>query len=260
MRSMKVLIRNILHKFGYVLWKRDYIRFGVEPLLDIVRLGRAWGQPITTVFDVGANTGQFYREVVAAIPEAVVHSFEPHPTSFSRLSQAVKSPSRCYQVALADRSGTDPFYVYDEAGPDSAINSLTPEAGFAKRAGLKPAVIEVECTTLDEVCVREGVKHIDLLKIDVEGCDLAVLQGGERIFSENRVTFVFVEFNNLLETSGAVGGDLLPIANFLAAYGMRFICSYTDYVTMDRPFWSVSNALFIYDPKMPPQASVGKKA
>lgn len=242
------LVRRLLAKRDYVLWKRQFLRFGIDPLLDVCRLSRLWGRPVELIFDVGANAGQFRHQAHGAFPGAVIHSFEPHPPSFVRLQQAAGSDAHLHQLALSDRSGALPFYVYGNSAEGSLMNSLTPDAGFARRGGMKPEVIEVESLTLDRLCERERIEGVDLLKVDTEGFDLAVLQGAEGMLSKGRVGFVYVEFNTLLSQPGVIGGALGPIAEFLAPFGLRYVCTYTDFIKTDGPLWVCANALFALDP------------
>jgi hypothetical protein len=83
---MKNLVRSIFHKHGYVLWKRNFFRFGIWPFVDIGRLNSAWGRTVDVLFGVGANIGQFAIEARRELPAATIHSFEPHPQSFEKLS------------------------------------------------------------------------------------------------------------------------------------------------------------------------------
>jgi FkbM family methyltransferase len=245
------LVRRALAHRGYVLWKRNFMRFGVDPLLDIARLSRTWGQTVETVFDVGANAGQFQHQAETAFPGSYLYSFEPHPDTYRHLCEAVTSPrARCYQLALGDTCGRVPFYVYGTQADGSLMNSLTPDAGFALRGGWKPEKIEVESITLDALCKRERIERIDILKLDTEGFDLTVLKGGERMLRERRVNFVYTEFNDLLDRPGVTGGSLLPIAQFLATLGLRYVATYTDFVQTDGPMWLCANALFARDPRV----------
>ena len=56
----------------------------------------------------------------------------------------------------------------------------------------------IRVVTLDEFCAAEGVERIDFLKVDVEGHELAVLQGGHKMISSGnvlRIQFEYSRFN-----------------------------------------------------------------
>jgi hypothetical protein len=51
---VKRVFRRSAESAGYRVSDRDVLQFGIEYMLDIVRLGRAWNIPIRTFFDIGA--------------------------------------------------------------------------------------------------------------------------------------------------------------------------------------------------------------
>jgi hypothetical protein len=57
--------------------------------------------------------------------------------------------------------------------------------------------IDVEIVTVDEYCDANGIERIDLLKMDVEGFEVVVLRGSQRMLSERRVAIVQFEFNEM---------------------------------------------------------------
>lgn len=112
---------------------------------------------------------------------------------------------------------------------------------------MHPATIRnVECETLDGLCDRLTIDHIDVLKVDTEGHEMAVLQGAARMLAAHRVQFVYLEFNTLLPKSGTSGGALLPIANVLEPLGFRFVASYAEYMITTGELFVTSNALFVH--------------
>jgi hypothetical protein len=104
----------------------------------------------------------------------------------------------------------------------------------------------VECTTLDSFCESHGVQHIDVLKIDTEGCDLLVLQGAEQMLPAGRVRFVYLEFNDMSPRSGSTGGALTPISDLLGQFGFRFIATYPDHMEFGDEMHVGANVLFVY--------------
>jgi FkbM family methyltransferase len=121
-----------------------------------------------TVFDIGANRGEWAKQALAFHGRACLHCFEPGKASFDELTAALGDRVRAHNVAVSNESGTVVFH----AATDPQMSSLFP------RRQLGDARAEtVEAVTIDEFCEREGIEDIALLKIDTEGNDLAVLQG-----------------------------------------------------------------------------------
>ena len=247
-RFLAKLIRTVLDRFGYVLWKREFLPYGISPFLDIVRLRRASGHPVRTVFDVGANIGQTSRLALATFPDARIFAFEPHPDTFKRLTEAITDRRlSAYQIAFGEQDGDVTLYEYASSGSDTFINSLVPDARFAIQFGKCAKERVARCSTIDCFCEKYGIERIDVLKIDTEGSELFVIKGATRMLRERRITFILTEYNDLLPKPGTTGGSLLPIAEYLSSFGYRYVASYTDRVFHQKEMFVSANALFAGD-------------
>ena len=242
-------LRALLDRFGYVLWKKDFLIYGVLPFLDIQRLSRAWGIEIQTFFDAGANVGQTAEDALKEFPEALIYSFEPHPVTFARLEKAVRDPRvQAFPLALSDGDGEIPFFEYATAGGGTHVNSTVPNSSFPRHFGLEqPKRITASSTTIDHFCQEHGVDRIDVLKLDIEGAELSALKGAEKMLRKDRVRFVYFEYTSAAPIEGITGGALTPIAEYLASFGFALIATYTDYVKPEE-MYVVANALFARKP------------
>jgi FkbM family methyltransferase len=213
---------------------------------DIERLAQSWGYAVETFFDVGANVGETALAAFQIFPDVHVYSFEPHPSTFSNLRQRIGTGRKfsCENVALSLAAGNVDMFEYDTP----VLNSLAADAPFAVRFGLEGRRIQACCTTLCAYCREKGIDRIDVLKIDTEGHDLAVLQGAEQMLAKGAIRFVSVEFNDLQPKTGATGGALCPMDEFLRRFGFRFIASYNDFIVAEGELFAVSNALFAAPP------------
>lgn len=120
-------------------------------------------------------------------------------------------------------------------------------ARFPQRFGYEPRIRTVPCTSVDRFCETaniDRIDRIDLLKIDTEGSELVVLKGAERTLAQGAVQFVYVEFNDLEPAPDTTGGALVPIADFLARFGFRYVATYTDSVLHGDDLFVCANALF----------------
>jgi FkbM family methyltransferase len=169
------------------------------------------------VFDVGANIGLFALWLrLGAGRRVTVYSFEPIPAVFAALKQNAErfDPQnwRVFSCALGSRAGTATFgYCTRVTAMSSAYPDQSPEAAAALRNTLMrnaehfppgmrwmrhlPRFLlrwcldgalrmasrteQVECPvrTVSEMIHQEGVRRIDLLKVDVEKAELDVLEG-----------------------------------------------------------------------------------
>lgn len=246
--AAKRIVRGMFESAGYRVYHREVLPFGIEYMLDIERLGRAWDIPIRTFFDVGANIGQTSSLALSSFHEAHVFAFEPDPRTFSELVQSLGKHPRLatYNVAISNACGAVPFFQYSS----STLSSLIPDAQYPMRKGVTGQEITVDCTTLSDFCSANGVHLIDVLKIDTEGCDLRALKGGEQLLSAGRVRFVYVEFNDMSPRKGSTGGALTPISDFLGQFEFRFVATYPDHMELGEEMHVGANALFVLPPSV----------
>jgi FkbM family methyltransferase len=240
--------KQILGRQGIAV-VRPMMKFGFDPFADIRRLAGVWNYPLKRIFDVGANDGDTALKALKEFPEAQITSFEPHPSTYAQLIAKIGSNPRFQgvNVALGAQTGEVEMFEYD----DSKVNSLTPNAEFAKRFGKKGRCIRVASTTLDTFCSEKSIESIDLLKIDTEGFDLVVLEGCCSMLQRRAIKFIFVEFNDLQPREGVFGGSLMPFDTLLRPHGYRFIASYNDYIGTEGEMFLLANALFALPPSSP---------
>jgi FkbM family methyltransferase len=135
------------------------------------------------IFDVGANRGQFLDLALAALGNRpfVIHSFEPSASTFKMLTTGRQPDSRVFLNPFGlGKSKAELTLYYDQ--PGSGLASLTKRRldhfGMTFEASER-----VTIETLDSYCEERGIKHIDLLKMDVEGHELDVLLGAQQMFA-----------------------------------------------------------------------------
>jgi FkbM family methyltransferase len=125
------------------------------------------------VLDVGANIGLTTAFFAEFAPGGVIHSFEPSPEAFPYLVETVRingfTNVVLYQLGLGSVSGELSFV--DDPNSASASHLAIDETG---RRG---SSLKVDVETVDEVVERVGIDRLDLIKIDVEGFDLDVVEG-----------------------------------------------------------------------------------
>lgn len=161
------------------------------------------------LFDIGANMG-LYGELAAAVfsPRAV-HSFEPGPMAadvIRKITRRNRLAITTHEVALSDSEGTAELYI---SPISDASNSLVP--GFRET----DETVEVTIRTLDAVVAQVGDVP-DLVKLDVETHERAVLEGGRSTIERHRPA-VIVE---VLRRRGHDFGD--DIGEFFAPLGYHY--------------------------------------
>lgn len=145
-------------------------------------------------FDVGANNGQFLALLTKALADepSEIHAFEPGQTAFGRLHAAFNHSPGIQLNNFGLSNEVCEAWLYSDTlgtGMSSTLRRDTQHLGIVFTESE-----QIELTTLDSYCAANAVKIIDFLKVDVEGAELAVLNGGRRMFEEGRVRTVLFEF------------------------------------------------------------------
>ena len=133
-----------------------------------------------TVFDIGSYTGIYALIAAKSNKKLKVSAFEPNPNLFSALEKNLKLNRirnvKSEQMALDNQPGE--AYLYLNHDIHTSIGSLIQSSTAGKK-------VLVRKTTLDIYCENHSVNSIDLIKIDVEGYEANVLQGGSSIIKKS---------------------------------------------------------------------------
>lgn len=156
--------------------------------------------PIRTVLDIGANEGQFATGVRRVLPEAEIHSFEPLSEPFSQLARRQNDDRRffAYPLAMGESEG-EVAMEQNEFTPSSSIMPCTDLHRTAFPFASKTSERRIKMTTLDRWRVGRELQHAFLVKMDVQGYEDRVLQGGMSTIAEAAVLIIEVSFAQLYE-------------------------------------------------------------
>jgi FkbM family methyltransferase len=146
--------------------------------------------PGMTFVDIGAHIGLLTLAGARAVGSSgKVLAIEPTPRSFELLTRGLAANALLSRVvlkaqAVGARRDHCRFFVADVLGHSSLTRPESPEEKFRE--------IDVDVSPLDDL-VPPGTS-VDLVKIDVEGAELAVLAGMTRIIRENPDVAIIAEF------------------------------------------------------------------
>ena len=147
-----------------------------------------------TIFDVGANKGQFIQMVLKNIDrhDIQIHAFEPANETYELLTDQFRDHAniKLNNIGLGLNPGTHTLY-YDK--PGSGLASLTKRRLDHFNIDFKYSE-KIETDTLDHYCATNQIDCIHLLKLDVEGHELDVLKGATKLFENNKIEMVTFEF------------------------------------------------------------------
>jgi FkbM family methyltransferase len=155
-------------------------------------------RPIQTVIDVGANTGQFSREVFGLLPNARFYCFEPLPDPFAALSTWAKTQKGRvipFNLAIGDKEGVTEMFLHEDHTPSSSLLATTKLTEQYYSFTKEQKCVSVMQTTLDAALAEVGdeLSSEILIKLDVQGYEDRVIAGATGIFA--RASACIVEVN-----------------------------------------------------------------
>ena len=150
-------------------------------------------------------------------------AFEPQPRLARLLRRSFEAggldADGVYEIALFDREDVLEFHVPEHrSGAASLFNPARP--------GERAQVHRVRAARLDDVLANEALPGRVVLKLDVEGSEIAVLNGARTLIHQYRPTLV-LEVNPT--TTGAAGRTVAELVAELIAIG------YVAHASIERP-------------------------
>jgi FkbM family methyltransferase len=171
---------------------RGYDNFDYDPHCNGERflLQQIAAAGADTLFDVGANRGEWTLLARTCCPQAEIHAFEIVPRTCERLVRAAAPLAgvRINDFGLSDRDGMMPVAVTDDDTRATTVAGFLPEA----------SVLPCRVRRGDDYAADCGIARIDLLKIDVEGGEFEVLRGFERMLQQGQIGAIQFEYGTAL--------------------------------------------------------------
>jgi FkbM family methyltransferase len=154
----------------------DILRGRTYPFLPFV-------DDVRIVFDVGANCGSVSVHLARHYPDAVIHAFEPGSEQREFLLRNVGAYAnvQVHPIGLHATDQEVPLYF---GADNSGLASVT------RRADNVEASETVQLRAAGPWATEHGVARIDILKVDVEGCELDVLTSLEHLLPTVKVLYV----------------------------------------------------------------------
>lgn len=145
---------------------------------DLAHFLRRSVRPDAVVVDGGAHIGVITLLLSSLVPQGTVHAFEPTPSTLAYLEQNI-----------AAGGATNVRVTAAALGRSDGKISLDPSDAYPAGAHVRDdgeGTCLVPAVTLDSWATSEGIERLDLLKLDVEGLELAVLAGAARTLARFR--------------------------------------------------------------------------
>jgi len=199
------LIRTV---YTSIAGRGDYEARFARELLAAARSG-------DTVWDVGANVG-VYAAQFAERGAANIVCFEPAPAAVAALRRRFPevagntNPVRVMPIALGSSRATVGFSA-DGTSPNNQITT----------AGSSQSTIEIQVYSGDEALAQFALATPNVIKIDVEGFELEVIQGLHRLLDSKALRSVFIEVHFSLLHNRGLDAAPAAILQTLRQHGFR---------------------------------------
>jgi FkbM family methyltransferase len=176
---MKRLVRKALRRVG---WELTRFRPEACEWAQLKCMLSAHG--VNTVLDVGANTGQFAKNLRDAGFMGRIVSFEPTSEAHSQLCRAARNdPSWTVaeRVAIGDFDGQTQIHIANNSVSSSLLSMLASHQSAAPESGFVATEV-VPIARLDSIAPRFLPDHNSIfIKIDVQGFEKKVLDGAPKL-------------------------------------------------------------------------------
>lgn len=186
----------------------EQIRQGVFAFPSHFQLLFALMQPGARVLDLGAHVGTFALAAAALGCQVVAVEASPHNVALLNMSVAQNGfdRMRVLEAAVTDHPG---FLDFVQGGPFGAV---------ANPAMQSPS-IQVLAVTVDDVLAAVGWEQVDLIKVDVEGSEVAATRGMSRLLARADAPMVLFESNG--HTLGRFGETPQTLRAAFERFGYR---------------------------------------
>jgi FkbM family methyltransferase len=204
-------------------------------------------QPGMSVIDAGANMGLYTIYAAQKVgPSGTVVAIEPSRRECARLRANIElnrlQNVRVCEVAISDRSGGQELRVATEE--KSGHNTL---GCFGYDSVVAEGNERVTLRRLDDLVGEEGIRRVDLIKMDIEGAEFTALQGCTQTLMAFRPTLLLEVSDRSLRHQGHSSGEVL---RFLNECGYQILAfdpeTCLPIPTTSRPYFESENVLAVH--------------
>jgi FkbM family methyltransferase len=154
---------------------------------------------IKTVIDIGANVGQSIDIYKQLCPDAKIYSFEPLGDCYEQIISKFNGDSdvQAFNIALSNESGKLMFNrnQFSAASSLLEITDFT-QSSYPSSAG-KIIQEEIKTERLDDFSEKLNLAEPILIKVDVQGAEAQVIEGGEDVFRKASVVIIEMSLEHL---------------------------------------------------------------
>jgi FkbM family methyltransferase len=183
-----------------------------------------------TIFDLGAHEGESLNQYKKLWNDEVrIYSFEASTRNFNILYHKFNGMKnvKLEHKAVSNFNGKIEFNI----NKSSFTNSILPSIDLSDERLENVATESVDAITIDKYCKEHNISKIDIMKIDVQGAEMLVLEGSEEMLKNGNISLIYLEicFKNQYKNQVSFA----DIFNLLIKFKFRLInlydFSYTEH-------------------------------
>lgn len=158
---------------------------------------------VNAFFDVGASIGYYSVLAGKVNPKVDVFSFEPAKGSMIYLEKNINHNQLSKHVKkefLALSNTVEEIEFYEVINPKyPSTHNLSGEHNLGTKKLKKASIYKVVTSTLDLYCKEHNIGNVDLIKIDTEGSEHLILEGGSQTISAHKPIIICETLYNKIE-------------------------------------------------------------
>ncbi len=183
----KIKFGNWLYKNAFPIYNYTYQKFKLKNDATEIRLLQSIIKPNTTVLDIGANIG-FYAKLISKMVgvNGKVICFEPDKKNFNYLVNNTKQLTNVVRYNLAVANNSDNIKIY--------TSKLLNVDHRTYPVNNYDTVEVIKATSIDELIAKGEIKAVDVIKIDIQGFEIAAFEGMKNLLQTNASLKIVAEF------------------------------------------------------------------
>ena len=176
------------------------------------------------ILEAGAHDGTDTLRMASFWPTAQIHAFEPVPGAYNELlARSIEHRTRihCYPCGLGPNKGKMRMHVSGDGSAGSCQSSslLPPSKSHSDEYSFVSfgKHIDIEVTSIDEWGHKQGVDHVDFMRLDMQGYEIEALKGAEHTLKTTSA--IQLEVSHIQLYQGAP--IYAEVKDWMAEYGFR---------------------------------------
>jgi FkbM family methyltransferase len=219
---IKNLISNLLHlvpsDLRYEICRHHSHKEFAENQSDFFTNGELWLMKhllpdVKTVFDVGAHRGEWATHALRINPNIHLHCFEPSRKPFLKLQgKNFGENVSCSCIGLGSENRQMTLFVLKDGDEGNSLY-FRKDLREAEGGNTQYDTESVQIRTLDSYCQEKHIDRIDFMKLDVEGAEFAVIEGGKECIQREIIQVIQFEYGGTFIDSRTLLKDFFDFFN-----------------------------------------------